>query len=67
MPQITLTKPNGDSVVIPPVALAEGRAPATGEYADGSKAVIVTTNGHKHGVHETVDQIKAMLAALAGA
>jgi hypothetical protein len=58
--QIHLTKPNGDSINVPPVVLAERRVPEPGEYADGSQTVIVTTSGHKHGVNETLDQIAAL-------
>jgi hypothetical protein len=58
---ITLTKPNGDTVNLPPVAIAEFETAGT-RYAKGVNTVLITTNGHKHGVQETVDQIKAMLA-----
>jgi hypothetical protein len=62
---ITLTKPNGDTVNLPPVAIAEFDPAGSGSgYAKGVKTVLITTNGHKHGVKETVAQIKAMLAAL---
>jgi hypothetical protein len=65
---ITLTKPNGDVVNLPPAAISEFDTAGPGSgYADGVKTVLITTNGHKHGVQETVDQIKAMLAALPGA
>jgi hypothetical protein len=64
MQQVHLTKPNGDSINLPPVAIAERRAPEAGEYPDGSQTVIVTTSGHKHGVNETLDQIAALIAAL---
>jgi hypothetical protein len=65
---ITLTKPNGDLVNLPPAAISEFDTAGSGsEYAEGVNTVLITTNGHKHGVQETVDQIKAILAALPGA
>ena len=57
---ITLTKPNGDVVNLPPAAISEFDTAGSG-YAEGVNTVLITTNGHKHGVPETVDQIKAML------
>jgi hypothetical protein len=63
---ITLNKPNGDTVVIPPVAMAATRLPEAGEYTDGSQSVLITTNGHKHGVTETLAEIDALIAALPG-
>jgi hypothetical protein len=64
---ITLTKPNGDVVNLPPAAISEFDTAGSGSgYAKGVNTVLITTNGHKHGVQETVDQIKAMLAALPG-
>jgi hypothetical protein len=62
---VTLTKPNGDTVNLPPAAIAEFDPAGSGSgYSKGVNTVLITTNGHKHGVQETVDQIKAMLAAL---
>ncbi|HWX60613.1 hypothetical protein [Bradyrhizobium sp.] len=63
---ITLTKPNGDVVNLPPAAISEFETAGSG-YAKGVNTVLITTNGHKHSVPETVDQIKAMLSALPGA
>jgi hypothetical protein len=62
---ITLTKPNGDVVNLPPAAISEfDPAGAESGFTKGVNTVVITTNGHKHGVQETVDQINAMLAAL---
>jgi hypothetical protein len=58
--EVTLTRPNGDTVAVEASAVASVRAAMPGEYAPGVNAVL-TVGRERQGVRETVAAVEAAL------